>query len=130
VDELLLGLDIGTSSSKAVLTRPHGTLVAVGGGARGGLWAQVVSDVTGREQDLPEPGIGASYGDAHVAGTAAGLVPLDARWAKAAGTVRPNAALQSLYDQLYEIYLQLYRATKSLAHRLAEMQLAAPTPTP
>jgi xylulokinase len=40
-------------------------LVAVGGGTRGGLWAQVVSDITGREQDLPSPSIGASYGDAH-----------------------------------------------------------------
>jgi sugar (pentulose or hexulose) kinase len=105
-------------------------LVAVDGGTRGGLWAQVVSDVTGREQDLPEPSIGASYGDAHLAGTAAGMVPLDARWAKVAGTVRPNVALQPLYDQLYQVYLQLYPATKSLAHELAELQLAAPTPTP
>ncbi len=42
----------------------------------------------------------------------------------------PNAALQHLYERLYQIYLQLYPATKSLAHQLAEMQLAAPTPTP
>jgi len=105
-------------------------LVAVGGGTRGGLWAQVVSDVTGREQDSPEPSIGASYGDAHLAGNAAGLVPLDARWAKVAGTVHPNAALQPLYERLYQIYLQLYPATRSLAHELAEMQLAAATPSP
>ena len=105
-------------------------LVAVGGGTRGGLWAQVVSDVTGREQDMPAPSIGASYGDAQLAGTAAGLVPLGASWAKVAGTVRPNVALQPLYDRLYEIYLQLYPATKSLAHELAELQLAAPIPTP
>jgi xylulokinase len=104
-------------------------LVAVGGGTRGGLWAQVVSDVTGREQDLPEPSIGASYGDAHLGGIAAGVVPLGARWAKVAGTVRPNVALQPLYDQLYQVYLQLYPATKSLAHELAELQLAAPTST-
>lgn len=105
-------------------------LVAVGGGTRGGLWAQVVSDVTGREQDIPTPSIGASYGDAHLAGAAAGLVPLDARWATVAGTVRPNVALRSLYDQLYQVYLQLYPATKSLAHELAELQLASPTSTP
>jgi len=104
-------------------------LVAVGGGTRGGLWAQVVSDVTGREQDMPTPSIGASYGDAHLAGTAAGLVPLDARWAKVAGTVRPNVALQLLYDQLYQVYLELYPATKSLAHELAELQLCVPTLT-
>jgi xylulokinase len=38
-------------------------LVAVGGGTKGGLWTQIVSDVTGRPQDLPEQTIGASYGD-------------------------------------------------------------------
>jgi xylulokinase len=56
-------------------------LVAVGGGTRGGLWAQLVSDVTGRDQDAASPSIGASYGDAHLAGAAADLVPLDARGA-------------------------------------------------
>jgi xylulokinase len=82
------------------------------------------------EQDMPAPSIGASYGDAHLAGTAAGLVPLDARWAKVAGTVRPNVALRALYDELYQVYLQLYPATKSLAHELAELQLASSTSTP
>lgn len=49
-------------------------LVAVGGGTRGGLWAQIVSDVTSRDQDVPVSTIGASYGDARLAGAAAGLV--------------------------------------------------------
>jgi xylulokinase len=79
---------------------------------------------------MPAPSIGASYGDAHLAGTAAGLVPLEADWAEVAGTVRPDVALQPLYDQLYEVYLQLYPSTKGLAHELAELQLAAPPPTP
>ena len=34
-------------------------LVAVGGGTKGGLWTEIVSDVTGRPQDLPEQTIGA-----------------------------------------------------------------------
>ncbi len=102
-------------------------LVAVGGGTRGGLWAQVVSDVTGREQDLPAPTIGASYGDAHLAGTAAGLVPLEVGWAKVAATVRPNVAVRALYDELYDLYRRLYPATKDLAHRLADVQLAGAT---
>jgi len=46
-----------------------------------------------------------------------------------AGTVRPNVALQLLYDQLYQVYLELYPATKSLAHELAELQLCVPTLT-
>jgi hypothetical protein len=47
-----------------------------------------------------------------------------------AGTVRPNLALQPLYEQLYQVYLQLYPTTKSLAHELAEVQLDGPIPTP
>lgn len=39
-------------------------LVAVGGGTRGGLWTQIVSDVMGKTQELPKETIGASYGDA------------------------------------------------------------------
>jgi xylulokinase len=39
-------------------------LVAVGGGTKGGLWTQIVSDVLGREQVMPTVTIGACYGDA------------------------------------------------------------------
>ena len=99
-------------------------LVAVGGGTRGGLWSQIVSDVTDRDQDIPAHTIGASYGDAHLAGTAAGLVLLDASWGGVEGTVRPNGAARSLYDRLYEVYRQLYPATRELAHELAALQLA------
>lgn len=47
-------------------------LIAVGGGVAGGLWPQIVSDVTGLSQDLPAQGIGASYGDALLAAEAIG----------------------------------------------------------
>lgn len=34
--------------------------VAVGGGTKGGLWTRIVSDVTGKTQELPKETIGAS----------------------------------------------------------------------
>ena len=37
-------------------------LVAVGGGTKGGLWTQIVSDVLGRAQVMPTVTIGACYG--------------------------------------------------------------------
>ena len=46
---------------------PASRLVAVGGGTRGDLWTQVVSDVCGRPQELPHQTIGASYGSALLA---------------------------------------------------------------
>ena len=41
---------------------PASSITAVGGGTQGGLWMQIVSDVTGREQVLPKQIIGACYG--------------------------------------------------------------------
>lgn len=99
-------------------------LVAVGGGTKGGLWTQIVSDVAGRPQEVPERTIGASYGDAQLAGAAAGLVSLDARWNPIAGTVDPRPELGSAYDELYAAYRELYPATRELAHSLARLQLA------
>src|SRR3954470_985020 len=42
-------------------------VVAVGGGTQGGLWTQIVSDISGLEQQVPAETIGAPYGDALLA---------------------------------------------------------------
>jgi len=105
-------------------------LVAVGGGTRGGLWTQIVSDVSGRPQDVPELTIGASYGDAQLACAAAGLLEPGSSWNQVADTVLPRAELYDFYDELYRIYRELYPATRELAHGLAELQLSGPPPQP
>lgn len=98
-------------------------LVAVGGGTTGDLWTQIVSDVTGRPQDLPEQRIGASYGDALLAAVAAGLVPEEgATWARTSRTVQPRAEGREVYDELHDVYRQLYPATRDQAHVLAGLQ--------
>ena len=96
--------------------------VAVGGGTKGGLWTQIVSDVTGVSQELPEKTIGASYGDALLAGVACGLVNRDADWTTMASTVEPDPKNRGVYDELYAVYKDLYPATNSAVHALAAMQ--------
>jgi xylulokinase len=96
--------------------------VAVGGGTKGGLWTQIVSDVTGRPQDLPEQTIGATYGDALLAARSIGLAGSDEDWSGIAGTVEPDPENRKLYNELYGVYRELYPATRELAHKLAEMQ--------
>jgi xylulokinase len=96
--------------------------VAVGGGTKGGLWTQIVSDVTGRKQHLPEQIIGASYGDALLAARAVGLADPDADWSKIVATVEPDTANRELYDVLYGVYRDLYPATREVSHRLADLQ--------
>ena len=97
-------------------------LVAVGGGTKGGLWTRIVSDVTGRPQDLPEQTIGASYGDALLAARAVGLAGHDEDWSRIVGTVEPDPKNEGLYDQLYGVYRDLYAATREQMHRLAGLQ--------
>jgi xylulokinase len=99
-------------------------LVAVGGGVKDPLWLQICSDVTGMPQDVPEQTVGAAYGDAYLAGYAAGVFsdskPLRQTWVKIARTVEPNQATAPLYHELYRIYQNLYRNTREEMHYLAQ----------
>ncbi|MGV0742822.1 FGGY-family carbohydrate kinase [Mycolicibacterium sp. XJ870] len=93
--------------------------VAVGGGLRSPIWAQALSDITGRPQLVPAQGIGASYGDALLAAIGVGLVPPDTDWAKIATEIKPDARYRGLYDDLYGTWQELYPATRDQVHRLA-----------
>jgi xylulokinase len=94
----------------------------VGGGTKGGLWTQIVSSVVGRPQLLPAQVIGASYGDALLAGIAAGIVEPSTRWNEQAVTIEPDAAARDTYDKLYPLYGELYPSTREINHGLADMQ--------
>jgi xylulokinase len=101
---------------------PVERLVALGGGTQAALWTQIVSDVTGRAQEIPEQTIGASYGDALMAAIASGLVPPETNWARIATVVQPNLATESTYEELFQVYSSMYPATRSAMHALATMQ--------
>ena len=109
----------------AAMGAPPRRLVAVGGGAKNRLWLQIVSDVSGLPQAMPERTIGAAYGDAFLAGLATGLVPkLDALtrdWVTIAATLEPRAAERRTYDEYYRVYRHLYEAAKDDLHALARL---------
>jgi xylulokinase len=100
--------------------------LAVGGGTRGDLWAQIVSDVTGLPQELPRETIGACYGDALLAAEGAGLVPAGTTWAVPQRTLVPRPEHTALYDELYGLYRDLYAATATVSHSLAAIQARRP----
>ena len=100
--------------------------VAVGGGTRGDLWPQIVSDITGIPQEIPRETIGASYGDALLAAEGAGLIAIGTTWAYPQRTLAPRPAHAALYDELYGFYRDLYIATAPLAHSLAALQNGNP----
>ncbi len=96
-------------------------IVAVGGGTQGGLWTQIVTDITGRAQEIRAQSIGASYGAAFLA---AGLVTpasIDA-WNPVHQTVTPRPEAAEQYDGLYRLYRDLYRQSADTVHALAARQ--------
>ena len=100
-------------------------VVAVGGGAQTDTWLQIVSDVTGLRQEVPSLTLGACYGDAFLAGCAAGLLRREqiTEWVRPGRIVEPAAPLRPTYDALYGDYLDLYQDSRRVVHRLANRQL-------
>ncbi|MGW0247348.1 FGGY-family carbohydrate kinase [Nocardia goodfellowii] len=99
---------------------PAHRLVAVGGGTRGGLWPQIVSDVTGLPQQLTAETIGACLGDARFAAAAAGVDT--SSWNPVVDTVAPDQQRYDQYEPFYRHYRELYTATADIAHFLAREQ--------
>ncbi|MGE2714756.1 FGGY-family carbohydrate kinase [Mycolicibacterium litorale] len=95
--------------------------VAVGGGLRSPVWAQAISDITGRPQLVPEQAIGASYGDALLAAIGTGVVDPSTDWTRMAHEIRPDPRRRALYDDLYDTWRGLYPATREQVHRLSAL---------
>ncbi len=86
-------------------------ILAVGGGTRNPAWMQMVSDIAGITQTVPEQQMGASYGDAFLAGVGIGMfrnVGEVSRWVRPKGTLEPDGAARAVYDRSYRIYRGLY----------------------
>ncbi|WP_419995973.1 FGGY-family carbohydrate kinase [Streptomyces boninensis] len=124
----LEGTAFGVRHNLAAMTSAGGDvrrLIAVGGGARE-LWTQIVSDVTGKPQEIPRHTIGAAYGDTFLAAVGAGIArPGDiGSWNPVESVVEPDPARGKVYEELYDLYLGLYPATRKAAHALAARQHA------
>ncbi|GGJ38888.1 sugar kinase [Streptomyces brasiliensis] len=96
-------------------------VVAVGGGTQGSLWTQIVSDITGRPQELRTTTIGASYGGALLAAQLVGDASID-DWNPVRETVTPGAAHTERYDASYALYRRLYPDSADVVHALAALQ--------
>ena len=103
-----------------------GRVVAVGGGAASRTWLEIVSSAAGVSQLVPERTVGASYGDAFIAGLATGTIAsldvLERDWVRVTDRVDPNPALAEAYEELYPLFRQLYRDSRETVHALARWQ--------
>jgi xylulokinase len=96
-------------------------IVAVGGGAKTQTWLQIVTDIADAVQEVPAQTIGASYGDAFLAGLAAGKLQRSdlASWVKPGRVIEPDASKRGIYDKNFELFKALYTQTKDIVHRLS-----------
>jgi len=124
----LEGIGYGVRHNLEAMSRAGGSagrLVAVGGGTQGGLWTQIVSDISGQEQQIPAETLGAAFGDALMAGVATGTAVHEREWNPVASTVLPDPAAHERYSEFYRHYLALYESTVDTQHFLAAQQHAA-----
>lgn len=96
--------------------------VAVGGGTASPVWPRIVSDVTGRAQEIPEVTVGAAYGDALLAAVASGQAEPGTSWARTASVITPDPAATERYAGLYSLYLRAAADAAATSHALAVIQ--------
>lgn len=92
-------------------------IISVGGGTKNKLWMQTISDICNITQHIPEKQIGASYGDAFMAGVGVGILDpeksLD-EWVKIKEIIYPNEDVFNNYKKQFKIYKDLYETNKNL----------------
>jgi xylulokinase len=98
-------------------------VIAVGGGTKSTDWLRIVSSAADIVQIVPEITIGASYGDAFLAGCVAGLLKKEDihNWVKYKETIMPADKEKEIYSNLFPLYLELYQKNKDILHRLASL---------
>ncbi len=103
---------------------PVDHLRAAGGGTANALALQIVSDVTGRSQDVAATPGGAALGAARLAAEAVGLAHADGDWFVADRRIEPAAATAAIYDERYGAYRRL--GSRGAAAPAAAPSVAAP----
>jgi len=121
---LLEGVGFGVRHNVDVMcaegVRPE-RILCVGGGTKNSAWMQMICDIANVRMAIPKQQIGASYGDALMAGVGAGVYHrLDEiqDWIEYGEELQPDPEKHQRYQALYAIYRQLYEQTKDLMHKL------------
>ena len=118
---LLEGIAFGTAHVTETFAEAGATptrILAVGGGVNNEIWLQATSDISGVPQIICDKTIGASYGDAFLAACAVGAAePGDIDlWNPMSRRVEPSKEMD--YSKQFELFKDLYTATRDIAHAL------------
>jgi len=103
---------------------PVSRVIACGGGTKGNLWPQIVSDVIGYDQFIPNSSLGAEIGSAYIAAIAIGLVTdLNSikKFIKKKNPkrIKSDPEKHKIYREYYQLYRSIYNNIKEDMHKLA-----------
>jgi len=95
-------------------------ILAVGGGTKSTIWPRIVSSVCKVKQIIPELTIGASYGDAFLAGLSSGILQRSdlSSWVKVGKEIVPDTKQMNFYELYFQQYRKLYENTREIIHGL------------
>lgn len=116
------GIGYGINQNFDILRKSGSSInnvMAVGGGTKSKLYIQTVSDICGITQIVPEITVGASFGDAILAGLGVGIIksPKEIKnWIKTNYVTYPNNEYKDMYNKNKIYYSELYLRTKDIMH--------------
>lgn len=85
-------------------------LRAIGGGAKSDVWMQIKADILGVPLTTMRVTEATCMGAALLAGHGAGLVDVNAPWAKTIRSFEPEREYTGLYEDRFALYKELYRS--------------------
>ncbi len=101
-----------------------GSLRIIGGGAKSDIWCQIFADVLDRTiLRSPEPVQANARGAAFIAAVGLGEISFDdiPALVKVERSFEPTVAHHALYDELFEVFLEVYRRNRSLYKRINDV---------
>lgn len=103
-----------------------GELRAMGGSANSVLWTQIKADVTGKPIAVPFSDTATTLGAAILAGVGVGIYPdcteAVRQTVKVTRRHEPDMENHARYEEVYQIYLELYRDLKGLMRKAGGLQ--------
>ncbi|HSV32157.1 MAG TPA: FGGY-family carbohydrate kinase [Atribacteraceae bacterium] len=96
----------------------------VGGVAKSTFWVQIFADITGFNMKRLAKDVEAPFGDAFLAGLGSGVIDSPERikdWIEFRPLIEVNRGNQAVYTRYYELFLELYKSTKTVMKKLAEL---------
>ena len=115
-----------TTGAEEATGEPIAKLIALGGGSRSRVWCQIIADVLQRTVQVVREPESTCLGAGMLAAAAAGIHPTIVEAAtKMSGegvAFAPDASNGPVYDELYEVYCDIYPSLRGVFSRLAKVQ--------